>query len=82
MGKVVSDDDQDDIDRRTDLQMACIAAIKPDCTDVEAVAYVEKAFIIEHLDVNVDPLVSEQASSEVLDAGGLIKLPSTRSPRR
>ena len=68
-GKKVPDGDEDDIDRRTDLQMACIAAIKPDCTDVEAAAYVEKAFIIEHPDVNLDPLVSEQALSDVLNAG-------------
>ena len=47
-------------DRRTDLKMACVAAIKPDCTDVEAAGYVEKAFIIEHPDANLDPLVSDR----------------------
>ena len=54
-GKKVPDGDEDDIDRRTDLSMACIAAIKPDCTDIEAAAYVAKAFVAENPDVYLDP---------------------------
>ena len=69
-GKKVPDGDEDDIDQRTDLSMACIAAIKPDCTDIEAAAYVAKAFVAENPDVYLDPLVSEQALSDVLNAGG------------
>ena len=54
---------------RTDLSMACIAAIKPDCTDIEAAAYVAKAFDADNSNVHLDPLVSEQALSDVFNAG-------------
>ena len=50
-GMKVPDGDEDDIDRRTDLSMACIAAVKPDCTDIEAASYVAKAFVAENPDV-------------------------------
>ena len=81
-GKKVPDGDEDDIDRRTDLQMACIAAIKPDCTDVEAAAYVEKAFVIEHPDVNLDPLVTDQDLSDVFERRGVEGSCRVRSRRQ
>lgn len=68
-GKKVPDGDEDDIDQRTDLPMACIAAIKTDCTDIESAAYVAKGITAENPDLYLDPLVSEQALSEVLNAG-------------
>lgn len=49
--------------------MACIAAIKPYCTDIEAAAYVAKAFVAYSPDVYLDRLVSDQALPDVLNAG-------------
>ena len=63
------DGDEEDLDRKTDLPMACIAAIKPDCTDIAAAASVAKAFAEEHPDVNLDPLVSEHDLIDVLNPG-------------
>ena len=40
-----------------------------DCTGVEAAAYAENAFIIGHPDATLDPLMSEQALPDVLNAG-------------
>ena len=68
-GKDVPDGDEEDFDRRTVLSIACIAAVKPGCTDLEAAASVAKAFVEENPDVYLDPLVSEHALSDVLNAG-------------
>ena len=78
-GLDVPDAEGDDVDRRTVLGLACIAAVKPDCTDLEAAASVARAFVEEHPDVYLDPLVTEHALSDVLNAGEAKTRPSTGS---
>ena len=68
-GLDVPDAEGDDVDRKTVLSLACIAAVKPDCTDLEAAASVAKAFVAESPDVYLDPLVDEHALADVVNAG-------------
>jgi len=68
-GQDVPDAEGDEVDRKTVLSMACIAAVKPGCTDLEAAASVAKAFVAENPDAYLDPLVDEHALSDVLNAG-------------
>ena len=69
MGKVVPVCESESLHRRTDLAMACIAATKPDCTDVEAAACIAHAFVAENPDCYADLPVDSDTLSEVLNAG-------------
>ena len=72
-GKPVPDGDEGSIDRKTDLALACIAAIKPDLTDVEAATRLNTAFIAEHPDCYAELLVDVESLEDVL--------PSTESKK-
>jgi len=65
-GKPVPEGDEDGLHRKTELALACIAAIKPDMYDVEAAACINKAFIMENPDCYKDLLVDPEALGDVL----------------
>ena len=67
--KTVPADEGDEEDRKTELALACIAAIKPELTDVEAASLINLAFVLEHADCYEDSYVDPDAMSEVLNAG-------------
>ena len=59
----------EDLHRKTELALACIAATKPDMTDLEASASIARAFVAENPDCYADLAVSSDALCEVLNAG-------------
>ena len=44
-GKVIPEGDEEDNNWKTELTMACLAAIKPDMTDTEAAACIARGFV-------------------------------------
>jgi len=59
--------DEDGQDRKTILAIACIAAIKPDLTDVEAAHRINIAFIEEHPNYYGDLLIDPDSIAEVVE---------------
>ena len=68
-GKELPICENESLHRRTDLTLACIAAIKPETTDEEAAACIARAFVAEHFDCYADLAVDVGTLSEVLNAG-------------
>jgi hypothetical protein len=66
--------DEDDVDRKTELAIACIAATKPDMSDVEVAACIARAFVEEHPDCYSDVLVDNDALTDVVNAGEAKKI--------
>ena len=67
-GKAVPDGDDDGLHRKTELALACIAAVKPDLTDVEASTLINKAFVEEHPDTYQELRIDPEALGDVLTA--------------
>jgi hypothetical protein len=68
-GKEVPSGDEGDNHRKTDLALACIAAIKPDMPGREASRCVARAFVEENPECYSDVLVDENALGDVVNAG-------------
>ena len=68
-GKPLPICENESLHRRTDLTLACIAAVKPETTDVEAAACIARAFVAENPDCYADLAVDADTLSEVLNAG-------------
>ena len=56
-GKTIPPVDDETDDRKTALALACIAAIKPAYTDVQAARCLAKSFVLENPDIYADDLV-------------------------
>ena len=74
-GKEVPEgDDKDENHRKTELAMACIAAIKPAWTSEEASAALAKAFLAEHPDIYEHIHVPADCLTDVVDEGEVQKV--------
>ena len=63
-----------DLDRKTSLALACLAAIKPDLSAEDASKTVQAAFIAENPDCYADLEVNEDVLSDVVDKGEAKKM--------
>ncbi len=68
-GKEVPAGDEGDIHRKTELALACIAAIKPDMSGQEASKCIARAFVAENPECYSDLLVDSEALGDVVNAG-------------
>lgn len=66
-GKAIPPGDEDGQDRKTILAIACIAAIKPDLTDIEAAHRINLAFIAENPNYYGDLLIDPDSLAEVVE---------------
>ena len=46
-GKAVPDQEDENVDRKTELQMACLAAVNPGIDDVTATGYMHTGFFMK-----------------------------------
>ena len=68
-GKAIPEGDEEDNSWKTELAMACIAAIKPDMIDTEAAACIARGFVEEHPDCYATLEVVEEQLKYVYNAG-------------
>ena len=68
-GKELPEGSEDEIHRKTSLQLACLSAIKPDLDTSQASTLINKAFLAEHPDCYTDLTVSEDILTDVLNKG-------------
>ena len=67
-GAPLPDQDMPDLDRKVDLQMACLSAEKPDWTEDQAAAALSHGFLLEHPNVYEDMEIPAEHIGEVLSA--------------
>ena len=72
--EVPAGDDKDENHRKTELAMACIAAIKPAWTSEEASEALAKAFLAEHPDIYEHIHVPADCLTDVVDKGEVQKV--------
>ena len=72
-GKAISEGDEEDNSWKTELTMACLAAIKLDMIDTEAAACIARGFVEVHSDCYATLQVGEEQLKHVCNA-----LPSSK----
>ena len=72
-GKAIPEGDEEDLSWKTELTLACLAAIKPDMTDTEASACIARAFVERRLDSWRRP-PAESASNELRSVGAGVSI--------
>ena len=73
-GKAIPEGDEEENSWKTELTMACLAAIKPDMTDTEAAACIARGFVEEHPDCYATLQVGEEQLKDVCNAGEAQKI--------
>lgn len=73
-GKAIPEGDEEDNSWKTELTMACLAAINPDMTDTEAAACIARGFVEEHPDCYATLQVEEEQLKDVCNAGEAQKI--------
>ena len=68
-GKAIPEGDEEDNSWKTELTMACLAAINPDMTDTEAAACIARGFVEEHPDCYATLQVGEEQLEDGIDNG-------------
>ena len=73
-GKPIPERDEEGNIWKTELTLACLAAIKPDMTDTEAVACIARGFVEEHPDCYATLQVGDEQLKDVCNAGEAQKI--------
>ena len=73
-GKSVPPGEEEDVDRKTQLALACIAAIKPDMKSEEVAQKINQGYLLENPDCYAELNFDEDALNDVLDKGEAKKI--------